>query len=136
MSDTTTWAVLTDGRYIRVLINKPPATSLNTLKADDSEALAQLSYHVVTGIKHGATNGTASREKNNMQLLAEFLQDQLQQDMYQKLIVAAPEAQMDNVINELNDDVKAVMLGQLEQDLLAHSIDDIEKELHGLLTQA
>ncbi len=136
MSDTTTWAVLTDGRYIRVLINKPPATSLTTLKADDSEALAQLAYHVVTGIRHGATNGTASREKTNMQLLAEFLADQQQQDMYQKLVFAAPAAQMNNVIAELNDNVKGVILGQVEKDLLAYSIDDIEKELHDLLTQA
>ncbi len=136
MSDTTTWAVLTDGRYIRVLINKPPATSLTTLKADDSEALAQLAYHVVTGIKHGASNGTASREKSNMQLLADFLAEQQQQDMYQKLVVAAPSAQMNNVIAELNDDVKGSMLGQVEKDLLAFSIDDIEKELHGLLAQA
>ena len=136
MSDTTTWAVLTDGRYIRVLINKPPATSLTTLKADDSEALAQLAYHVVTGIKHGASNGTASREKSNMQLLADFLAEQQQQDMYQKLVVAAPSAQMNNVIAELNDDVKGSMLGQVEKDLLAFSIDDIEKELHGLLAQS
>ena len=89
MSETTTWAVLTDGRYIRVLVNKPPANSLTTLKADDSEALANLAYHVVTGVKPGASNGTASREKSNMQLLADFLAEQLQQGMFQHLVLAA-----------------------------------------------
>lgn len=135
MSNTTTWAVLTDGRYIRVLINKPPAKSLNTLKADDSEALAKLAYHVVTGVKHGASNGTASREKSNMQLLADFLAEQLQEDMFQHLVLAAPASKFGELLGELKDTVRDVLAAEVNKDLLPLSIDEIEKELSGVLPQ-
>ena len=72
MSKSTTWAVLTDGRYIRVLINHSPNNTLLTLKADDSQDLTELCYQVVTGVPVGSKNGTQSRSKSNMCLFNHY----------------------------------------------------------------
>ncbi len=129
MSDVTTWAVLSDGRYIRVLFNKGAGNTLLTLKADDSQALADLSYEVVRGVKPGAIDGTASKTKSDMQLLADFLAQQLAESEYDRLILVAPQATLDELKQELSDEVKQVIAGELAKDLLASSIDEIEQLL-------
>lgn len=129
MSDVTTWAVLSDGRYIRVLFNKGADNTLLTLKADDSQALADLSYEVVRGVKPGATDGTASKTKSDMQLLADFLAQQLDDSEYDRLILVAPQGTLDELQQVLTDEVKQTVAGQLADDLLATSVDDIENML-------
>ena len=49
MSNTTTWAVLCDGRYIRILINDGSGKALTVLKVNDLPAYADLCYQVVNG---------------------------------------------------------------------------------------
>lgn len=133
MSESITWAVLTDGRYIRVLYNKGSGQTLQTLKADDCQPLADLCYEVVTGVKPGSTNGTASRKKSNMQLLADFLAEQLQAGQYQKLILVAPPSKLAELESELDTAVSDVIIDEVGKDLLALSIDAIEQELGNLM---
>ncbi len=125
----TTWVVLTDGRYIRILFNQGEGKSLLTLKADDSKALADLSFEVVRQVKVGASNGKASKQKTDMQLLADFLSSQLADEQYQKLILVAPQMAIDELQGELNDEVKQTISSTLAEDLLATSVDDIEIKL-------
>ena len=99
MSERTIWAVLTDGRYIRILINQSPGNTLLTLKADDSTDLAELCYQVVTGIPVGSKNGTESRTKSNMRLLADFLEKQLNNNLFNQLILIAPIATLTELQN-------------------------------------
>lgn len=120
------WVVMTDGRYIRMLYNKGEGAALSTLKADDNQALADLSFEVVRGMKPGATNGTASKQKTDMQLLADFLSSQLGESQYEKLILLAPRAAIDKLKAELTDEVKALIKGTHDADMLAASMDEIE----------
>ena len=129
MSNLTTWAVLTDGRYIRVLINKGSGKSLLTLKADDSEALAKLCYEVINGIKPGSKEGVASKSKSNMQLLADFLTEQYAQHLFDRLVIAAPEEVIKALKDILPDQLKPLICGERSEDLLANSINDIEDKL-------
>ena len=125
----TTWVVLTDGRYIRVLFNQGEGKSLLTLKADDSKALANLCFEVVRQIKAGASNGMASKQKTDMQLLAEFLSSQFNEDQYQKLILVAPQTAIDELQGELTDEVRQTISSTVAEDLLPVSVDDIEIKL-------
>jgi hypothetical protein len=136
MSEITTWAILTDGRYIRVLINKTPGTSLLTLKADDSEALADLCFEVIRGVKPGASNGTQSKQHTNMQLLAMFLDEQMKSDLYQKLVFAAPSEKLEELHKAMSAPVESAFVGEIDEDLLPLSINDIENKLADLLLKA
>ena len=120
------WVVMTDGRYIRLLYNQGEGAALSTLKADNNQALADLSFEVVRGVKPGATNGTASKQKTDMQLLADFLSSQLSESQYEKLILLAPQAAIDELKAELTDEVKALIKGTHDADMLAASMDKIE----------
>ena len=51
----TTWAVLSDGRYLKVMVNNGENKKLNVLDADKHEDLATLCYKMVkmeAGILH------------------------------------------------------------------------------------
>ena len=73
MSDTTTWAVLGDGRYIRILVNKGPGKELATLNADNLEALADLRYELSTSRSPHASGDVGKSDKRSyIQLQADF----------------------------------------------------------------
>jgi len=48
MSNQTTWVVLGDGRYSRIFEHKGPGKDLVTLRSNDLEALAKLTYEIIT----------------------------------------------------------------------------------------
>jgi len=74
MSDTITWAVLSDGRYIKVMVHNGTGTKFSVLDADKNEALAQLCYQMVNCKPMLSGKETAESEKINfIQLHADFL---------------------------------------------------------------
>jgi hypothetical protein len=133
MTASTNWAVLTDGRYIRIFVHQNPVHSLHTLKADDSKDLADLCYQVVTGVPVGSKNGTRSRNKSNMELLAKFLHKQYYDAQYQKLILVAPQVTLMELKGCLSKEIKQHIKSEVAEDLLASSLDDIENKLSNCL---
>ena len=92
MSNTTTWAVLCDGRYIRILINDGSGKALTVLKVNDLPAYADLCYQVVNGKPLSAVSVSVKSEKlNYIQLLADFLAEHYQQKLFDLLVLVAPQ---------------------------------------------
>ena len=135
MSDVTTWAVLTDGRYVRVLFNRGHGKSLLTLKADDSEALTKLCYELVMGIVPGSSEGVASKKKSNMQLVADFLTEQYEAKLFDRFVIAAPEKVIKALRDALPQQMTQLISGELAEDILPMTVTDIEEKLGDMIIQ-
>jgi protein required for attachment to host cells len=129
MSDTTTWAVLSDGRYIKVMVHNGTGTKFSVLDADKNEALAQLCYQMVNCKPMLSGKETAASEKINfIQLQADFLSAQHEQNMFDRLVIAAPEAVIKSLRDALPEQLNQLVVGELEEDILMkpnHVLDNI-----------
>lgn len=135
MSNRTTWAVLSDGRYIRVMVNKGEDTKLTVLDADKNEELAALCYKMVNSKPEFSVSGSVKAEEiNYLQLQADFLVKQYQQGLFDNLIIAAPENVIKTLRNSLTDELDNLVVGELEEDLTAKSNDVIQAKLANLIS--
>ena len=135
MSNATTWAVLTDGRYIRILVNHGTDTKLLTLKAEENDAYAELCYQVVNRKpKHLAGQSVKAEEQlDYLQLVADFLSNQYDQHLFDRMVIAAPEPVIKELKARLTDTLKPLIFGERTEDLLAKSNDEIEKSLANII---
>ena len=136
MSDTTTWAVLGDGRYIRILVNKGPGKELAALNSDNLEAFADLSYELRTGKSpHASGDAGKSDKRSYIQLQADFLSEQHEQKMFDLLVIAAPQDVLKSLRDALPEQVNQLIIGELAEDLLANSADVIENMLADIIIE-
>ena len=136
MSDTTTWAVLGDGRYIRILVNKGPGKELAALNSDNLEAFADLRYELSTGRSPHASGGAGKSDKRSyIQLQADFLSGQHEQKMFDLLVIAAPKDVIKSLRDALPEQVNQLIIGELAEDLLANSADVIENMLADIIIE-
>jgi len=136
MSNTTTWAVLGDGRFIKVLINKGPGKELAILISDNLEAFADLCYEASTGRSpHASGNTGRSDKRSNIQLQADFLSEQHQKNMFDQLVVVAPEEVLKSLRDALPEQVKQSIIKELAEDLLPKSGDVIENLLADIIIE-
>lgn len=134
MSNKTTWAVLSDGRYIKILFNKGEGTVLNVLDADDLPAYAELGYLMVNNKPLGATGDDAvSKKIDNLQCQADFLAEHHKLEMFDLLVIAAPQDVLTGLKNALPKDLQQLVVGELAEDLTVSSNDDIENRLADLI---
>lgn len=136
MSNTTIWAVLGDGRYIRILVNKGPGKALAALSSDNFEAYADLRYELSTGRSPHASDAAVKVDKRNcIQLQADFLSKQHEQNMFDLLVIAAPQDVIKSLRDALPDQVNQLIIGELAEDLLANSADVIENKLADIIIE-
>ncbi len=135
MSNVTTWAVLTDGKYVRIVVNKGTDSKLLTLKAEENEAYAELCYQVVNGKpKSKVSESVKSEQLDSLQLIADFLAEQFKEHMFDRIVIAAQEEFIDKLKAVLSEELKAVVVAQHDEDLLAKSNDDIQKTLADIIS--
>ncbi len=134
MSDVTTWVVLSDGRYIKILINKGVGKQLLILNADDFPAYAELCYLMVNGKPMNGTGDLARSKKiNNIQCQADFLTEHHKLEMFDHLILVAPEKVLSALKEALPEQIKDLIVGELTEDLTVTSNDVIENRVAGML---
>jgi protein required for attachment to host cells len=134
MSNVTTWAVLCDGRYIKVMVNKGEGTNLNVLDADKHEDLAALCYKMVNSKPEFQVSGSVKAEKIDfIKLQADFLASQFEKGLYQRLIIAAPADVIKALRAALPDNINQLVDGELPEDITINSCDIIEDKLAGLI---
>jgi release factor family 12 len=130
MSNKTTWAVLSDGRYIKVMVNTDAADSWSVLDADKNTALAELCYQMVNckPLRLGKETSVAG-ETNFIQLQADFLSEQHEQGLFDSLVIAAPQDVATSLRDALSEPLKQLVAGELAEDILASSNDVIDNKL-------
>ncbi len=134
MSDTITWAVLSDGRYIKVMVHNGTGTKFSVLDADKNEALAQLCYQMVNCKPMLSGKETAESEKINfIQLHADFLSAQHEQNLFDSLLIAAPQTVIKSLRDALPEQLNQLIVGELEEDVLMKSNDDLDNMLAKLM---
>jgi protein required for attachment to host cells len=134
MSNVTTWAVLCDGRYIKVMVNKGEGKSLNVLDADKHEDLATLCYKMVNSKPEFSPKGAVKADKIDfIQLQADFLATQFEKGLYDRLVIAAPADVIKALRAALPDAVNQLVAGELPEDITINSCDIIEDKLAGLI---
>jgi hypothetical protein len=131
MSDKTTWAILGDGVYIRIMVNTGHGNRLVPLRADDFEHTSKLTYQMITDKPRKEGSG----EWDYYQLLSGFLTGQHEEQAFDRLVLVAPEPVLKSIREALPKEVSGVVIGELGEDLLAKSVDVIEKKLEDLITR-
>ena len=125
MSKVTTWVVLGDGRYLRILEHQGQGKDLAIVKSGELEALAKLNYELITRRVPAGVEGV-SKARDYSQLLADFLKVQHDQGRYDRLVIAAPESVLRDLHVALDEPVKELIIGEHSRDLLARPVHEIE----------
>lgn len=134
MSSVTTWAVLSDGRYIKILINKGEGQSLVILNADDLKAYAELCYLMVNNKPFNGTGDDAvSKQIDNAQHQADFLAEHHKQGLFDLLVLVAPEDVLAKLKAALPEPIAKLVVGELAEDLTVTSNDVIENRLADII---
>ncbi len=134
MSDATTWAVLCDGRYIKVMVNKGVGKSLNVLDADKHEDLAALCYKMVNSKPEFSVKGSVKSESINfIQLQADFLAKQYEKGLFGRLVIAAPAEVIKSLRSALPENINQLVVGELPEDITTMSCDIIEDKLANII---
>lgn len=130
----TTWAVLSDGRYIKVMINNGENKKLTVLDADKHEDLATLCYKMVNSKPEFLLKGSVKAEKINfVQLQADFLVEQYNKELYERLVIAAPADVAQSLRAALPENINQLVVGELVEDITVKSADIIEDKLAALI---
>jgi len=116
------------------MTNDGTGKSLSVLDADKHPDLAELCYKMVNSKPEFSAKGSVKAEKIDfIQLQAEFLAKQHEQNLFDRLIIAAPADVTTALRNALPENVNQLVSGELAEDLTMHSCDLIEEKLSALL---
>ena len=130
----TTWAVLSDGRYIKVMVNKGTGKKLSVLDADKHEDLAALCYQLVNSKPEFSVKGSVKAEKIDfIKLQADFLAKQYEQNLFERLVIAAPADVIKRLRAALPENVNQLVAGELAEDIMTKSCDVIEDKLASII---
>lgn len=130
----TTWAVLSDGRYIKVMVNNGENKKLTVLDADKHEDLATLCYKMVNSKPEFLLKGSVKAEKIDfVQLQADFLAEQYNKKQYERLVIAAPANVSKSLRAALPENIEQLVAGELVEDITVKSADIIEDKLADLI---
>ncbi len=129
MSDTTTWAVLADGIYIRIMVNTGNGNRLVPLRTDDFEHTSKLTYAMVVSKRQVPTEAGSTKKWDYYGLLADFLAQEYEKKAFDALVLAAPGKVLKALHKVLPTEVEDAVIGELKEDLLAKSVDVLEKVL-------
>lgn len=134
MSNVMTWAVLCDGRYLRVMINNGEDKKLSVLDADKNAELSELCYQMVNSKPEFSVKGSVKAQQLDfIQLQADFLAKQHEQGLYDRIVLVAPTDVMKSLRNALPDNVNQLIANEIAEDLTAKSCDVIEAKLADLI---
>ena len=119
MSDDTTWVVLTDGYYIRIMFYKGQKVSLNTYRDGDFEKSSEITYKLITRERNTGDgeiesthrlDHTENKEDYLFELLPGFLSEHAEINTYESLILTAP----DSVIKKLKSFLPEVVVARIK----------------------
>ncbi len=131
MSANTTWVVLGDGRYIRIMVHDGSGNQFLTLKADDVESLGKLCYELIT--RKAPLTAAIPEERSYSKLVAQFLNEQYAVNAFDRLVIAAPGEVLKALRGALPDKLKRVVAGELAEDILAKSSNVIRDSIGDML---
>lgn len=136
MTDGTSWVILTDGNFIKIMFNNSRGSELKTLRDGDFEHTSEIAYKMVTrkrALTMKQTGHDTSREEQSffLQLLADFLAKQQENNAFQNLILVAPGNIVDIVIEHLPKTTKDKIITSIREDFLSLPQDKIQERLAG-----
>lgn len=134
MSNVTTWAVLSDGRYIKILVDKGEGKTLVVLDADDLKAYADLCYYLVNAKPlDPAGNAVKPDRPTNIQLQADFMAEHHKLGMFDRLILVAPQEVLSGLKAALPEQLTGLIDGELAEDLTVTSNDVIQDRIGNMI---
>ncbi len=134
MGNITTWAVLSDGRYIKIMVNNGEGKNLHVLDADKNEDLAVLCYKIVNSKPEFSVSGSVKAEKiDYIQLQAGFLASQYEKGLFNRLVIAAPADVVKALRVALPEAINQLVDSELSEDLTTKSCDIIEDKLANMI---
>lgn len=134
MSDIITWIVLSDGRYIKILIDKGVGKQLVVLQVDDVQAYADLCYLMVNGKPLNGTGDLAiSKKINNLQFQADFIAEQHELGMFSQMLIGAPQEVLTALRDALPEQVAKLIIGEIAEDLMVMSNGIIEERFADMI---
>ena len=116
------------------MINNGENKKLTVLDADKHEDLATLCYKMVNSKPEFSPKGSVKAEKINfVQLQADFLAEQYNKELYERLVIAAPADVAKSLRAALPENIEQLVTGELTEDITTKSADIIEDKLAALI---
>jgi hypothetical protein len=138
MSKKVTWAVFTDGYYIRIMFNDGLDTSLKVYRDADFEKSSEITYKLITRYRvQDSSNNIVPGDSSNLDsnpdylfdLLGKFLLEQANINAFDDLIVVSPKPILDKLNDYLPDLVNKRIIANIPGDYLMLSQDKLEEAL-------
>lgn len=133
MDTHTTWVVVTDGNYLKILVDDRDGTGLKHLRSDDFAQTSDLTYKIITSKRDvPAEDGIGYFSR----LLGEVLAARLQNGEYDSLLLVSPPDQAQALREHLPEQVNARITAVLEEDHLRTPLDILEEIIHAQLVHS
>lgn len=125
MDKTVTWAVVTDGNYIKIMVNDG-GRGFQHLRAGDFDQTSDLTYKLITSKRD---EPGAAGISYFSRLLGEFLCVQLENKAFDRLVLVAPEAALEEIRRRLPEKISRRIEATVPGDFLQTPLDDLEEHL-------
>ena len=128
MNEKTTWVVLTDGYFIKIMHYSGEQIRLSTYREADFEKSSDITYQLITRYREQDVN---NKDRSNLlyTLLTDFLTEHLKNGDFSQLVFIAPEKELDKLNKTLPDVLTAHIGKNITGDYLALSQDQLEEVL-------
>ena len=131
MSERTTWVVLTDGYFIKIMYFNGEQIHLATYRDGDFEHSSDITYKLITRYRQASKDKDTPNPLYN--LLTDFLTAHLKQGDFSELIFIAPEKELETLYEKLPEVLKNHTNTRISGDYLALSQDQLETLLKNKL---
>lgn len=136
MNDGITWVVLTDGNYIKIMFNTARRGELKTLRDADFENTSEIAYKMVTRKRALTLNHQGKMDHEEeigffLKLIADFLQQQEQNNAFQNLLFIAPGDLTDRLSRYLPESINRRIIATVKDDYLPLTQDKLQEKLAG-----
>ncbi len=147
MKPIRTWILITDGARARVVLNTGPGHGIEAVDGLDfcSPNLASRAIEAdrpgrtfdsqVPGHHHKTPSQTAHdrQEQEFVTELAGFIDDQLKNDLFDRLVIVAAPRALGNLRAAISDSVHNTVIAEVDKDLTQIPNDRLAKFLEGIL---
>jgi protein required for attachment to host cells len=124
MNNNITWIIITDGYFIKIMVNKGPGMGISPLRDNDFEQTSVITYKLVTNKRNDRSN--RQEQEYFIEQLSGFLAENLQSQSYSQLVFIAPEEVLAKLEKNLPELVTKNIKATLKEEYLSVTQDKLE----------
>jgi len=131
MNNKITWIIITDGYFIKIMVNKGPGMGINPLRDNDFEQTSVITYKLVTNKRNDKSNRQG--QEYFIEQLSGFLTENYRSQSYSQLVLIAPADVLETLEKNLPEDITRNIKATLKEDYLSVTQDKLQSSLSAFI---